>query len=98
MNIAASTSIATSTQAISLLPIGFSTASVSCPAGTVAEGGGYTFSSTITASEIPPVSSDASVGGGPTSGPTGWAITYPVSAVLSGTPDASVTVYAVCSL
>jgi hypothetical protein len=87
----------TATQTISLLPIGFSTASVSCPAGTTAEGGGYTFSSNIISALLPTDSSDAPVGGGPTTGPTGWAITYPVSAGLSGFLGASVTVYAVCS-
>ena len=87
----------TATQNISLLPIGFSTASVSCPAGTTAEGGGYTFSSNIISALIPADSSDAPVGGGPTTGPTGWAITYPVTVGLSSLLGASVTVYAICN-
>jgi hypothetical protein len=87
----------TATQSISLLPIGFSTASVSCPAGTVAEGGGYTFSSNIISALLPVVSSNAPVGGGPATGPTGWAITYPVGPGLSALLGANVTVYAVCS-
>ena len=87
----------TATQTISLLPVGFSTASASCPAGTFALSGGYTFSSNILPALVPADSSDAPVGGSSSTGPTGWAITYPVTVGLSALLGASVTVYAVCS-
>jgi hypothetical protein len=82
---------------IDLLAVGLQSVSASCPAGTVAAGGGYSFTG-IGPSAIPSIASDAPVGGSPTTGPTGWTIAFPVTASLKDIQGATVTVYADCSL
>lgn len=74
------------------LPVGLQSVSASCPAGTVAAGGGYSFTG-VGPAQIPSVGSNAPVGGSATTGPTGWTVTFPVTDLLKGIQGATVTVY-----
>jgi hypothetical protein len=93
---AAATSVVPVTASIDRLAVGLQSVSASCPTGTVAAGGGYSFTG-IGPASIPSISSDAPVGGSATTGATGWTVTFPVSSSLKDIQGATVTVYADCS-
>jgi hypothetical protein len=93
---AAAASVSSVTATIDRLAVGLQSVTASCPAGTTAASGGYSFTG-IGPSSIPSVGSDAPVGGSATTGPTAWTIAFPVSASLKDIQGATVTVYADCS-
>ena len=94
--LAAAASVSSVTATIDRLGVGLQSVTASCPAGTTAAGGGYSFAG-LGPSSIPSIGSDAPVGGSATTGPTAWTIAFPVSASLKDIQGATVTVYADCS-
>jgi hypothetical protein len=95
--LAAAAGVVSVVQDTNLLPLGLQTVSASCPGGEIATGGGYAFNGTILSVLIPSVGNSSPVGGSPSTGPTGWNITFPVTTALTALLGGTVTVYAVCS-